>query len=206
MKQKIMQLIQESIKERWEKNKLPILINAQENIDIEDVDLVDVSFDMKQSKNLEFEYEQCILHFQVKGKEVKVDYLGEDESEDICVEELLPNNLYVIAENSENGGDVFFYEKTNVEYEMNYDLVRTLNKLEIREVIESYKDELKEAENEYVQGKDVEFFEKHKDYLSGVVSVKNSLGSTVTLILESGMPLHVRKFDIENWEYKQKGQ
>ncbi|MEJ1517346.1 hypothetical protein R3O67_29480 [Bacillus cereus] len=206
MKQKLIQLLQESIKEKWEENKFPVMINVQEFIDIEDVELVDVSFDIKQSKNYEFEYEQYILHFQVKEKEIKVDYLGEDENEDVCVEELLPNNLYVIAENRENGGDVFFYEEENVEYELNYGLVRTLNQLEIREVIESYKDELKEAENEYVQGKDVEFFEKHKDYLSGVVSVKDSLGSTVTLILESGMPLQVSKYYIESWAYKQKGQ
>lgn len=205
MKQKLIQLLQESIKEKWEENKLPVMINVQEFIDIEDVELVDISFDMKQSKNYEFEYEQYILHFQVKEKEIKVDYLGEDENEDVCVEELLPNNLYVISENSENGGDVFFYEEENIEYELNYGLVRTLNQLEIREVIESYKDELKEAENEYVQGKDVEFFEKHKDYLSGVVSVKNSLGSTVTLILESGMPLHVSKYSIESWVSKKKG-
>ncbi|MDA1675129.1 hypothetical protein [Bacillus cereus group sp. TH152-1LC] len=205
MKQKLIQLLQESIKEKWEENKLPVMINVQEFIDIEDVELVDISFDMKQSKNYEFEYEQYILHFQVKEKEIKVDYLGEDENEDVCVEELLPNNLYVIAENSENGGDVFFYEEENIEYEWNYGLVRTLNQLEIREVIESYKDELKEAENEYVQGKDVEFFEKYKDYLSGVVSVKNSLGSTVTLILESGMPLHVSKYSIESWVSKKKG-
>ncbi|MGX5609125.1 hypothetical protein ACWKTZ_22380 [Bacillus cereus] len=205
MKQKLIQLLHESIKEKWEENKLPVMINVQEFIDIEDVELVDISFDMKQSKNYEFEYEQYILHFQVKEKEIKVDYLGEDENEDVCVEELLPNNLYVIAENSENGGDVFFYEEENIQYEWNYGLVRTLNQLEIREVIESYKDELKEAENEYVQGKDVEFFEKHKDYLSGVVSVKNSLGSTVTLILESGMPLHVSKYSIESWVSKKKG-
>lgn len=203
MKQKLIQLLQESIKEKWEENKLPVMINVQEFIDVDDVELVDVSFDMKQSKNYEFEYEQYILHFQVKEKEIKVDYLGEDENEDVCVEELLPNNLYVITENRENGGDVFFYEEENVEYELNYGLVRTLNTLEIREVLESYKDELKEAENEYVQGKDVEFFEKHKNYLSGVVSVKNSLGSTVTLILESGLPLHVSKYNIESWRYKQ---
>ncbi|MCU7667262.1 hypothetical protein [Bacillus thuringiensis] len=206
MKQQFMQLIQEAIKGKWEENKLPVMINVQEFIDVGDVELVDVSFDMKQSKNFEFEYEQYTLHFQVKGKEIKVDYLGEDENEDTCVEELLPNNLYVIAENRENGGDVFLYEEENVEYEMNYGLVRTLNNLEIREVIKSYEDELIGAKQEYVQGKDAAFFEKHKSYLSGVVSVKDSLGSNVTLILESGLPLYVSKYSIESWGYKQREQ
>lgn len=206
MKQQFMQLIQEAIKERWEENKFPVMIKVQEFIEVEDVKLVDVSFDMKQTKNFESEYEQYILHFQVKGKEIKVDYLGEDESEDICVEELLPNNLYVIAENRENGGDVFLYEEENVEYEVNHGLVRTLNNLEIREVIQSYENELMDAKQEYVQGKDSAFFEKHKSYLSGVVSVKDSMGSTVTLILESGLPLHVSKYSIESWGYKQREQ
>lgn len=207
MKNALLKEINQHIKKTWgnEENRFDILLKLNGMVAEGELELVDIEFGMKNCKNYWADYYQTILTFKANNKEIKVDYLLLTTAEGMYDEEtdygfLEPHDLYSITYNEFNDGDVYHYHEKEEEYYLNHTLTSMLKQLGFLHALNHKFDaQIFELRNKYEEYADEEFYKKNEKYLKGIKSIRNTFEKKVTIVLDSGMPLEVRMYEVTDW-------
>lgn len=199
--QEVLERTKALLEEKWEADKSFSLKFIVENgYSMEDIEFLDLRIDSVSDEEYESEYSRYTFLLRIDEKNIGVDYLVNNDLEHEIPNDFFPNGRYKLHADNEfgtNGRDVYYYDKEDPEYQVEYSAADLFNELLSEEVEEELYDLLVSAKKEKVKVDDKLFYEKHQSILPGVASITGTHSGTVTLHFSSGINVRAEKHDIE---------